>query len=94
MAQLTCEILTPEQEVYTGEIKSITAPGVDGYFGVLNMHAPLITALGEGELKVTDASGADHFWKVNGGFLEVLDNRVSVMARELEAFTKKRTDWN
>ena len=74
-------------------IESIVVPGVDGYFGVLYNHAPLLSTLGSGELKVTDKDGTTKHWQVEGGFVEVLRNRVSVLTTKIEEVEKKPTGW-
>lgn len=82
-ADLECTILTPEGKVFSGVVTSVMAPGVAGYFGVLRGHAPFITALAAGELRV-ESGGTTHRWRVGGGFLEVLRNKVSVLAAKVE----------
>ncbi len=85
MALLQVQVLTPEGPVYDGEVASVVAPAIDGSLGILPRHAPLITALGEGQLKLKDKSGAVTLWRVEGGFLEVLNNHISVLAEKAEA---------
>ncbi|MFT7588997.1 MAG: F-type H+-transporting ATPase subunit epsilon [Limisphaerales bacterium] len=72
------DILTPEGNIYSGEGESIQLPGVDGLFEVLNNHAPLISALKEGRLRIL-AEGSETAFIVKGGFVEVLRNNVSVL---------------
>lgn len=72
------EILTPEKKLYNGEATAVQFPGVSGSFQVLDKHAPMISALKEGVLKVDDAKGA-HRFNIRGGFVEVLNNRVTVL---------------
>lgn len=78
------EIVTPERVVFQGEAASLTAPGVMGSFQVLYNHAPLIAAIGIGELKVKNREGADSYLATGGGFVEVNDNRVVVLAESAE----------
>lgn len=75
------EILTPEKKLYSGEIYGIQLPGISGSFEVLEKHAPLVSALGKGSIKVLlDKSGNNTTrFTISGGFIEVLDNRVSVL---------------
>jgi F-type H+-transporting ATPase subunit epsilon len=73
-------ILTPEQAVYEGEVEYVEAPGTEGYFGVLAHHAAMVTALGEGTLKVRYAGGKEERWPLKGGFFEVSNNRATVLA--------------
>lgn len=75
------EILTPEKKLYSGEIYGIQLPGISGSFEVLEKHAPLVSALGKGAIKVLlDKTGNNTTrFTISGGFIEVLDNRVSVL---------------
>lgn len=74
-------ILTPEGSVYSGEAYGVQMPGVSGSFEVLDKHAPLIAALSEGKLKVLQDSlqGATTLYEIQGGFVEVLNNNVTVL---------------
>lgn len=77
-------IVTPEQVEYDGDVKSLTAPGTDGYLGVLSHHAPLITALKPGKIEYRDASDTLHVLAVSNGFLEVSGNRATILADAIE----------
>lgn len=72
------EILTPEKKLYNGEARAVQFPGVTGSFQVLDNHAPIISALKEGVLKVDDAKGS-HKFNIKAGFVEVLNNKVTVL---------------
>ena len=80
---LRCTVLSPDGEVFDGEVSFVEAHALDGRLGILPGHPPLITALGEGPLRVTLENSADRNWSVSGGFLEVLANHVSVVAEGL-----------
>ena len=73
------EIVTPERVVYHGAVQSISADGTEGAFGVLANHAALITELLTGIIMVEDPSGKTMRFAVEGGFLEVVANRVTVL---------------
>ena len=75
------EILTPEKKLFSGKVYGVQLPGIDGSFEVLEKHAPLVSALGNGVVKVlNDKSGTNtSSYQVNGGFIEVLNNRVIVL---------------
>lgn len=73
------EIITPERVEYSGDAVSLLAPAIEGYLGVLAHHAPLLTALGVGEARVTGADGQPIYFAVSGGFLEVGDNRAILL---------------
>lgn len=74
------EIITPDKELFKGEAKSVTVPGVDGSLGFLDHHAPLITVLKAGEVQVKLSSGKEERFPVKGGVVEVSDNKVIVLA--------------
>lgn len=73
-------ILTPEKEYFNGEIEAIKVPGVAGGFEILKGHAPIVSALTNGTIKVTKAEGNKTNFMITGGFIEVLNNEVSVLA--------------
>lgn len=74
------EILTPDQTIFTGEAALVQLPGIDGSFEILKNHAPLISALGPGQIKVQDQNKKDQFFEIKGGVVEVLKNKVLVLA--------------
>ena len=74
------EVITPEKQVFAGEAKVVSLPGSDGSLGILDNHAPLITTLREGTVKVTEAGGQVHELSVKGGTVEVLNNKVTILA--------------
>lgn len=73
------EIITPDKALFKGEATSVTVPGVDGSMGFLEHHAPLITVLKAGDVKVRTTSG-DQVFPVKGGVVEVMSNTVMVLA--------------
>ncbi len=77
-------IVTPEKVYYEAEIKSLMAPGTEGYLGVLSHHAPLITALKPGKIEFRDAQDLLHILAVSDGFLEVSENRATLLADAVE----------
>ncbi len=74
------EIITPEKKVFNGNVEAVQFPGADGSFGVLNNHAPIIAALKEGTIKVTDNHKHIESFEIKGGVVEVLNNKVIVLA--------------
>jgi F-type H+-transporting ATPase subunit epsilon len=78
------EIVSPERKILTVHAREVMVPGVLGYFGVLPGHAPFLTKLGIGEISYKDDSGT-HFLAAADGFVEVLPNRVTILARVCEA---------
>lgn len=79
---MNLEILTPDKKVFSGEATSVTVPGTQGSFTVLNNHAPIISTLEAGEVKVKGNSGQETF-HINGGVIEVLKNKVVLLAENL-----------
>ncbi|QEC53832.1 ATP synthase F1 subcomplex epsilon subunit [Anseongella ginsenosidimutans] len=79
---MTLEILTPDKKVFSGEATSVTVPGTQGSFTVLNNHAPIISTLEAGEVKVKGNQGMETF-HINGGVIEVLKNKVVLLAESL-----------
>ena len=77
------EITTAERQVYGDEVDMVIAPGVDGQLGILPRHAPLMTMLRPGELTIRK-NGADSYFTVTGGFMEVLGDRVIILADACE----------
>jgi F-type H+-transporting ATPase subunit epsilon len=84
MSKIHLEILTIEQKLFDGEVDMVVAPGIEGVFGVLPNHAPLMTALNYGELQVKQAGQPDEFFAVGGGFIDVRPDHVVVMANSAE----------
>lgn len=82
------EIITPERKAFTGKISLIKVPGSKGSFEVLNNHAPIISTLNEGEMKViTEDQTTFHLWLIGGGVIEVSDNNVILLAEGVEEET-------
>ncbi|HRI26671.1 MAG TPA: ATP synthase F1 subunit epsilon [Chitinophagales bacterium] len=73
------ELITPEQKVFTGDADRIQLPGIDGMFEVLDRHAPLISALKEGKVKITSGNAVKYI-TISSGFAEILNNNVVVLA--------------
>ncbi len=74
------EIITPDKKLFSGEVKSIVLPGTDGSFGLLNHHAPIISSLKKGTLKVTDTAEAVQNFEIKGGVVEMQQNQVIILA--------------
>ncbi|MES2304244.1 MAG: ATP synthase F1 subunit epsilon [Gemmatimonadota bacterium] len=76
-------VISPEAAVFDGEADSVIAPAFDGELGILANHAPLMTVLGTGELKVRAGGGVRRF-HVQGGFLQVVQNSVRILAEHVQ----------
>ncbi len=77
------EIITPDKKIYSGQVKLLQVPGYDGLFEILNHHAPIISTLGKGRIKVEEESGQVLFFDVEGGILENKDNKIIVLAESV-----------
>lgn len=82
----TLEVVTPERVVFTGEVTTVVLPAEEGYLGILAHHAPLIATLTRGRITFRSPEGAMTTLQNEGaGFLEVRDNRVTVLADQVAA---------
>ncbi|NWG28830.1 MAG: F0F1 ATP synthase subunit epsilon [Ignavibacteriaceae bacterium] len=81
---LNLEIITPAKIIYSGEVLSLTVPGVDGSFQVLHNHAPIISTFEIGLIKLETADGKKLYFSTSGGTVEVLENKILVLADSLE----------
>jgi F-type H+-transporting ATPase subunit epsilon len=73
------EILTPTGKSYSGEAVGVQLPGLTGSFEVLNNHAPIVSALKAGKLKILLEKNQQSYFEIESGFVEVLNNKVTVM---------------
>ncbi|MDB2362321.1 ATP synthase F1 subunit epsilon [Flavobacteriales bacterium] len=74
------EIITPEKKVFEGEVTSVQLPGVTGKFEILNNHAPIISSLTKGKVRVIDSNNNTEHYDINGGVIEMQNNKVIVLA--------------
>ena len=77
---MNLEILTPEKKLFSGEVYGVQLPGITGKFEVLEKHAPLVSALTAGRVKVLKYK-SNHlaFYEIQSGFVEVVNNKVTVL---------------
>lgn len=73
------EILTPESRIFSGEITLVSLPGTKGSFEIMKNHAPLISTLQKGSVKVIDAAGAISLFEIKQGAVECLDNQIHLL---------------
>lgn len=78
------EILTPEKKLYSGEVYGVQLPGITGLFEVLDKHAPLVSALGKGRVKVLKDKNNFIHYTISSGFVEVLNNKATVLVEGAE----------
>lgn len=81
---MTLEILTPENKLFSGEVYGVQLPGIGGSFEVLDKHAPMVSALKEGHLKILKDKSATTSYQIKSGFIEVLNNKVTVLVEGAE----------
>ena len=74
------EIITVEKKLYSGEIKLVQVPGSKGSFEILKNHAPIISTLEKGRIKVLDMEGKQEFFEINSGVIEAANNKIVVLA--------------
>ena len=74
------EIITPEKKAFEGEVTSVKFPGISGGFEILNNHAPIISALGKGDIRVITADKKTDNFAINGGVIEMQNNKIIVLA--------------
>jgi len=78
------EIITPDKKVFAGEVEGAQFPGTNGSFEVLDSHAPLISTMDKGRIRITTTKGQE-FFNVDGGVVEVLNNKIIVLAESVTA---------
>lgn len=82
---LNLEIVTPTKVIFKGDVISFSAPGVMGGFQILYNHAPMLSEIGVGVVKLQQPNGSETFYATSGGFVDVLNNRVIVLAETVES---------
>ncbi len=76
-------VISPDRAVYEGDADAVVAPAYDGEVGILPRHAPFMTLLGDGRLRV-QSGGRIHAFHVRGGFLQVVDDHVRIVAEQVD----------
>ena len=76
---MNVEIISPDKEIFSGSASLVQFPGVDGLFEVLENHATMVAALKKGKIKLV-SEGRTLFFEINGGVVEVLKNKIQVLA--------------
>ncbi len=82
---MKASVVSPERTLYEGDVSSVVAPAFDGEIGILPRHAPLVTLLGRGVLRLEGAGGGTRRFDVAGGFLQVADDIVRVVTETASA---------
>jgi len=77
------EIITPDKKIYEGEVKRVRLPGSKGLFEILNNHAPIISTLEKGTIRIVEDDDRQRTFKVNGGLVENKRNRIIVLLESI-----------
>ena len=81
---MTLEILTPDKKIFSGDVYGVQLPGISGLFEVLDRHAPLVSALKAGSLKILKDKSSTVSYTIQSGFVEVLNNNTTVLVEAAE----------
>jgi len=74
------EIINPDKQIFSGEADLVQLPGKDGSFEILNNHAPIISVLKNGKVKIVDKEKNVQFFEIKGGVIEVLNNKILILS--------------
>jgi len=74
------EIIKPDAELFKGDVVSVQVPGANGLFEILNDHMPIVSTLTEGKVRVIDTNNKTEFFEINGGVIEMSNNKITVLA--------------
>lgn len=74
------EIITPDKKLYSGEVKQVNLPGSEGSFEILTNHAPIISTLTKGMVKLIDIDGKNKSFDIGGGVIEQSENKIIILA--------------
>lgn len=77
------EIITPDKVIYEGEVKLVQVPGKKGAFEMLKNHAPIISSLGKGRIKIIEENGDQKFFDIEGGIIENKANKIVVLVESV-----------
>jgi len=76
------EIVTPDKKIYTGKVKVVQVPGADGSFEVLNNHAPLISTLNKGKVRIIEENDLEKTFDIDKGVIEVNSNKIILLVEK------------
>lgn len=74
------EIINPDKTIFTGEAELVQLPGKSGSFEIMNNHAPIISVLQKGKVKIIDFEKKETFYEIGGGVIEVMNNKVLILS--------------
>ena len=81
---MVLEILTPEKKIFSGDVYGVQLPGIAGSFEVLEKHAPMVSALKDGNLKILNDKTSTTSYNIQSGFVEVINNKTTVLIEGAE----------
>ncbi|HDP70020.1 MAG TPA: ATP synthase F1 subunit epsilon [Actinobacteria bacterium] len=81
---VTCEVVTPERVLYSGNVKMVVAPGLEGEVGILPLHAPMVAVLGVGELRLKLDEDKQEYIAIHKGYIQVLEDKVIILVNFAE----------
>jgi F-type H+-transporting ATPase subunit epsilon len=81
---MNISVLSPDKTIFEGKITSVKVPGNGGEFEVLNNHAPIVAALGEGKIRILKEGGEKMYIEIKKGFIEVLNNEISLLVQGIK----------
>jgi len=73
------EIVSPEKKIFTGEVHLVQIPGTKGSFEIMKNHAPIISTLDQGRMKIIDQEGEVQYFDIEGGVIEVSNNNITIL---------------
>ena len=74
------EIITPEKNIFEGEVNSVKLPGTNGEFEILNNHAPIVSTLSNGQIRIVNSENKTEKFSINGGVIEMKNNKIIILA--------------
>ena len=77
------DVITPEKKLFSGEVELVKVPGTNGSFEMLNNHAPIVSSLAEGEIKIIPVNGETIYFNISGGLVELSDNYISILVESV-----------
>ena len=74
-------IINPDTTIFDGEVKDAFFIGIDGHFEIRQNHAPIVSVLAKGDIKLIDNNNQEHIFPINGGLLEMSNNTIQILAK-------------
>lgn len=84
-ATFICSVVTPEEQIYEGEVSYVVLPAHDGEMGFALNRAPILVQIGSGDLRLTGDGGSKRTFSISGGFAQMKDNKLTVLTDKAQA---------